>query len=221
MGIFCNSPGNRQFPLYTPPCRSYSGNMFISEGSQITQGSPLLPGTRQLHPPAIRGPASILRRRTPLCPGRRTLRLLPGELSGHDPSLPPQPGPPVLPAPRQGTAGGAQVRSAARADHRPAQAEPVHLRHQPGPHQGRPSAQCRGRLAGAQGRRVCSIATSTRGGAACHGRPTVAAVADVRQLDLQPRTIRTQFGGLFLFLPFLAQIPFERICPRPDCPARR
>src|SRR5215471_8359741 len=33
-------------------------------------------------------------------------------------------------------------------------------------------------------------------------RPTTADVADVRQLDLGPRQFRTQFGGLFLFLPF-------------------
>ena len=42
-------------------------------------------------------------------------------------------------------------------------------------------------------------------------RPTAADVADVRQLDLQPRHWRTQFGGLFLFAPLLAQIPFDRI----------
>src|ERR1700687_165941 len=42
-------------------------------------------------------------------------------------------------------------------------------------------------------------------------RPAVAAVADVRALDLAPRQIRTQFGGLFLFVPFLAQIPLETI----------
>jgi hypothetical protein len=42
-------------------------------------------------------------------------------------------------------------------------------------------------------------------------RPTVAAVADVRQLDLTPRTFSTQFGGLFLFLPILAAIPLDRI----------
>ena len=40
---------------------------------------------------------------------------------------------------------------------------------------------------------------------------TVAAVADLRTLDLAPRQIRTQFGGLFLFVPFLAQIPLETI----------
>jgi hypothetical protein len=32
-------------------------------------------------------------------------------------------------------------------------------------------------------------------------RPEPAAVADVRQLDLSSRNIRTKFGGLFLFLP--------------------
>lgn len=42
-------------------------------------------------------------------------------------------------------------------------------------------------------------------------RPTTADVADVRQLDLAPRSFRTQFGGLFLFLPSLAAIPFDRI----------
>lgn len=42
-------------------------------------------------------------------------------------------------------------------------------------------------------------------------RAAVAAVADVRALDLSPRQIRTQFGGLFLFVPFLAQIPLETI----------
>jgi hypothetical protein len=42
-------------------------------------------------------------------------------------------------------------------------------------------------------------------------KPTRADVADVRELDWQPRQIRTQFGGLFLFLPFLTRIPFDRI----------
>lgn len=42
-------------------------------------------------------------------------------------------------------------------------------------------------------------------------RPTTADVADVRQLDLSPRAFRTQFGGLFLFLPSLAAVPFDRI----------
>lgn len=42
-------------------------------------------------------------------------------------------------------------------------------------------------------------------------RPTTADVADVRQLDLSPRSFRTQFGGLFLFLPSLAMIPLDRL----------
>lgn len=51
--------------------------------------------------------------------------------------------------------------------------------------------------------------------------PTVADVADVRELDLQPRQVRTQFGGLFLFLPFLAQIPFDDILRRAGFPGSR
>jgi transposase len=49
-------------------------------------------------------------------------------------------------------------------------------------------------------------------------RPTVADVADVGELDLQPRHFRTQFGGLFLFLPLLAQIPFDRILRQAGLP---
>ena len=42
-------------------------------------------------------------------------------------------------------------------------------------------------------------------------RPGVAKVADVNQLDLSPRQFRTQFGGLYLFVPYLAQIPLEKL----------
>jgi hypothetical protein len=49
-------------------------------------------------------------------------------------------------------------------------------------------------------------------------RPTTADVADVRQLDLSPRSFRTQFGGLFLFLPTLAAIPFDRLVGRAGFP---
>lgn len=38
-----------------------------------------------------------------------------------------------------------------------------------------------------------------------------APVTDVRQLDLTPRQFRTKFGGLFLFLPYLAKLPFDQI----------
>jgi hypothetical protein len=51
-----------------------------------------------------------------------------------------------------------------------------------------------------------------------HARPTKADVADVRQLDLQPRRFRTKFGGLFLFMPYLAGIPLERILDRAGFP---
>ncbi|MBW1673936.1 MAG: hypothetical protein JRJ45_09900 [Deltaproteobacteria bacterium] len=42
-------------------------------------------------------------------------------------------------------------------------------------------------------------------------RPAPGAVADVRQLDLTPRHVHTKFGGLFLFVPFLAAIPFDKM----------
>src|SRR5271169_3078650 len=49
-------------------------------------------------------------------------------------------------------------------------------------------------------------------------RPTTADIADVRQLDLSPRSFRTQFGGLFLFLPSLATIPLDRLLRRVGFP---
>jgi hypothetical protein len=49
-------------------------------------------------------------------------------------------------------------------------------------------------------------------------RPDVAPIADVRQLDLSPRRFRTQFGGLFLFLPSLAQTPFDSMMDRAGLP---
>jgi hypothetical protein len=49
-------------------------------------------------------------------------------------------------------------------------------------------------------------------------RPEAAAVADVRQLDLSPQQFRTQFGGLFLFVPYLVQIPLERMLQQTGFP---
>jgi hypothetical protein len=49
-------------------------------------------------------------------------------------------------------------------------------------------------------------------------RPATADVADVQQLDLRPRTLHTKFGGLFLFLPTLAAIPFDRVVRRAGLP---
>lgn len=42
-------------------------------------------------------------------------------------------------------------------------------------------------------------------------RPSAADVADVRQLDLSPRSFRTRFGGLFLFLPDLVRVGLDTI----------
>ena len=49
-------------------------------------------------------------------------------------------------------------------------------------------------------------------------RPEVAPVADVRNLDLAPRRFRTKFGGLFLFLPFLAELPFDSLVEKASLP---
>jgi hypothetical protein len=52
-------------------------------------------------------------------------------------------------------------------------------------------------------------------------RPIVADVADVGQLDLTARQIKTDFGGLFLFLPWLATIPFDRIMSQAGLPGSK
>ncbi len=55
-----------------------------------------------------------------------------------------------------------------------------------------------------------------------HGiRSEVAPVADVRQLDLSPRKFRTRFGGLFLFLPYLAGIPFDHLLAQAGLPGSK
>ena len=52
-------------------------------------------------------------------------------------------------------------------------------------------------------------------------RPTIADVADVRELDLSPRQLRTKFGGLFLFLPFLASVPFDKVLSQAEMPGSK
>jgi hypothetical protein len=52
-------------------------------------------------------------------------------------------------------------------------------------------------------------------------RPEAAAVADVKELDLSPRQFRTKFGGLFLFLPYLAAMPLEKIFRRAGLPGSK
>jgi len=49
-------------------------------------------------------------------------------------------------------------------------------------------------------------------------RPAQAAIADVRHLNVAPRDFRTQYGGLFLFLPFLARIPLREIVSQSGLP---
>jgi len=52
-------------------------------------------------------------------------------------------------------------------------------------------------------------------------RAAGAQAADARALDLSPRGVRTRFGGLFLFLPFLALIPLERLLQEARFPGTR
>jgi transposase-like protein len=49
-------------------------------------------------------------------------------------------------------------------------------------------------------------------------KPTAADRADVRSLNLQPHALRTKFGGLFLFLPALIELGFDRVVRRCDLP---
>jgi len=48
--------------------------------------------------------------------------------------------------------------------------------------------------------------------------PTKAAVADARQFDWTPREWRTDFGGLFLFVPMLVALRFEKVVERIELP---
>jgi transposase len=52
-------------------------------------------------------------------------------------------------------------------------------------------------------------------------RPTAGAVADVKQLDLTPRQVHTKFGGLFLFVPFLAAMPFDKMLTEAGFPGSK
>jgi hypothetical protein len=52
-------------------------------------------------------------------------------------------------------------------------------------------------------------------------RPVVADVADVRRLDLAPRTLRTRFGGLFLFLPWLVSADLDKLLARGGFPGSK
>lgn len=51
-----------------------------------------------------------------------------------------------------------------------------------------------------------------------NSRPEKAAVADCQALDLSPRHFHTRFGGLFLFLPMLAKVPFDALITAANFP---
>jgi hypothetical protein len=52
-------------------------------------------------------------------------------------------------------------------------------------------------------------------------KPEVAAVADVRRLDLSPRSFRTPLAGLFLFVPLLDHIDVARVVTASGVPGSR
>lgn len=52
-------------------------------------------------------------------------------------------------------------------------------------------------------------------------RATAADVADVRALDLSPRTLRTRYGGLFLFLPALLRVDLDQMLREAGFPGSR
>jgi hypothetical protein len=49
-------------------------------------------------------------------------------------------------------------------------------------------------------------------------KPEAAAIADINQLDLSPRSFRTRVGGLFFFVPLMAKIDLSRILSKVDLP---
>ncbi len=49
-------------------------------------------------------------------------------------------------------------------------------------------------------------------------RPEVAAIANIRALDLSPRSFRTRVGGLFLFVPLMERIHLRRVLCKMDLP---
>jgi hypothetical protein len=52
-------------------------------------------------------------------------------------------------------------------------------------------------------------------------KPEIAAVADVRRLDLSPRTFRSRLAGLFLFVPLLDRIDLARVVTAAGLPGSR
>jgi len=49
-------------------------------------------------------------------------------------------------------------------------------------------------------------------------KPEAAAIADIHQLDLAPRSFRTRVGGLFFFVPLMAHLDLCRVLSKVDLP---
>ena len=49
-------------------------------------------------------------------------------------------------------------------------------------------------------------------------KPEAAAVADIKAIDLSPRSFHTRVGGLFLFVPLMKHIDLNRVVSRVDLP---
>ena len=49
-------------------------------------------------------------------------------------------------------------------------------------------------------------------------KPEAAAIADVRQINLAPRSFRTRVGGLFLFVPLMRSIDLGAVLQPPRLP---
>jgi hypothetical protein len=54
-----------------------------------------------------------------------------------------------------------------------------------------------------------------------HVKPEPAQVADVRHLDLAPRTFRTRVAGLFLFVPLMADVDLGQVARQAQLPGSR
>lgn len=52
-------------------------------------------------------------------------------------------------------------------------------------------------------------------------QPSKAAIANVNKLNLSPRQFRTEFGGLFLFVPMLVDLNFEQLIRRVGMPGTK
>jgi len=52
-------------------------------------------------------------------------------------------------------------------------------------------------------------------------RPTIEPVADVRNLSLQPRSLPTRCGGLFLFVPYLSELDLDKVAKTAKLPGSR